>query len=533
MKIQFLGAAREVTGSCTLLEFNGRKILVDCGMEQGADTYENTPLPIAPGEIDCVFVTHAHIDHSGKLPNLVSNGFNGKIYATAATANLCAIMLLDSAHIQEQEAFWRNKRAKRSGNPEYIPLYTAEDVQKTIPLFEKCYYNTEYEIYPDLKIRFIDAGHLLGSSSIEITFFENGEEHIILFSGDIGNIDRPLIKDPTLPSKADYVVIESTYGNRLHDRREDYTEQMVRIIDDTMERGGNLVIPSFAVGRTQELLYLLHNIKKNKLTKYDFPVYVDSPLCVEATEIYSAESELIDYYDEETLRLINNGEKILSFPGLKFSRTSEESMLINADNTPKIIISASGMCEAGRIRHHLKHNLWRKDSTILFVGYQAEGTLGRHIINGADKIKLFGEEIMVRAKIETIKGISGHADSDMLMNWLKNIKVKPKAVFVNHGSETSAEDFSNRITDEIGVQAVAPYNGSIYDLLQNKCIAPGNTVKIVKKHSGAYKPSSAYERLLMAGKRLMTVIERNKYGANKDLGKFADRIIELCNKWDR
>lgn len=532
MNIEFLGAAREVTGSCTLLEFNGKKILVDCGMEQGPDTYENTPLPISPGEIDCVLVTHAHIDHSGKLPNLVANGFDGKIYATAATVNLCAIMLLDSAHIQEQEAFWRNKRAKRSGEPEYIPLYTTEDVQKTVPHFFKCDYETEYQIFPDLKIRFIDAGHLLGSASIEITFSENGKEHIILFSGDIGNVDRPLIKNPTLPERADYVVIESTYGNRLHDRREDYTEQMVRIIDDTMARGGNLVIPSFAVGRTQELLYLLHNIKKNRLTKYDFPVFVDSPLCVEATEIYSAESELIDYYDEETLRLINGGEKILSFPGLQFSRTSEESMAINADKRPKIIISASGMCEAGRIRHHLKHNLWRKDSTILFVGYQAEGTFGRNIINGADEVKLFGEKIQVRAKIETIKGISGHADSDMLINWLKNIKVKPQTVFVNHGSETAAEDFANRISDEIGVDAVAPYNGAVYDLLNNQCLAQGNTVKIVKKSKG-FKPSSAYERLLMAGKRLMTVIERNKYGANKDVGKFADQVTELCNKWDR
>lgn len=532
MKIEFLGAAREVTGSCTLLNLGGRKILVDCGMEQGADTYENTPLPVAPSEIDCVFVTHAHIDHSGKLPNLVANGFNGKIYATSATAKLCSIMLLDSAHIQEQEALWRNRRAKRSGAEEYIPLYTTADAMATLPLFAPCDYETEYEIFPDLKIRFIDAGHLLGSASIEITFIENGEEHIILFSGDIGNIDRPLIKNPTKPSRADYVVIESTYGNRVHERREDYTEQMVRIIDDTMSRGGNLIIPSFAVGRTQELLYLLHNIKKNKLTKYDFPVFVDSPLCVEATQIYSAESELMDYYDEETLALINAGEDILNFPGLHFARTSDESMAINADKRPKIIISASGMCEAGRIRHHLKHNLWREDSTILFVGYQAEGTFGRHIINGAIEAKLFGEKIQVKAKVETIKGISGHADSDMLIDWLKNIKIKPQTVFVNHGAETSAEDLANRIFDEIGVQAVVPYNGSIYDLLSNTCLAQGNQIKIVKKNKGI-KPSSAYDRLLMAGKRLLTVIERNKYGANKDVGKFADQVTELCNKWDR
>lgn len=532
MKIEFLGAAREVTGSCTLLNFGGKKYLVDCGMEQGSDTYENTPLPVAPGEIECVFLTHAHIDHSGKLPNLVANGFSGKIYSTAATAKLCSLMLMDSAHIQEQEALWRNKRAKRSGSAEYIPLYTTADAMATLPLFEKCDYETEYQVSEDLKIRFIDAGHLLGSASIEITFTENGEEHVILFSGDVGNIDRPLIKNPTLPERADYVIIESTYGNRVHERREDYTEQMVRIIDDTMERGGNLVIPSFAVGRTQELLYLIHNIKKNKLTKYDFPVFVDSPLCVEATEIYSAESELMDYYDEETLALINSGEEILNFPGLHFSRTSDDSVAINADKRPKIIISASGMCEAGRIRHHLKHNLWREDSTILFVGYQAEGTFGRHLISGATEAKLFGEKIQVRAKIETIKGISGHADSDMLISWLKNIKIKPQTVFVNHGSEISAEDFANRVFDELSVQAVVPYNGSIYDLLTNQCLAQGNTAKIVKKNKGI-KPSSAYDRLLMAGKRLLSVIERNKYGANKDVGKFADQVTELCNKWDR
>ncbi len=532
MKIEFLGAAREVTGSCTLLTFNNKKILVDCGMEQGVDTYENTPLPVAAGEIDFVLLTHAHIDHSGKLPNLVASGFSGPIYATSATVKLCSIMLLDSAHIQEQEALWRNKKAKRSGAPEYIPLYTTEDVTKTIPLFEKCDYEKEYQIFSDFKFRFIDAGHLLGSASIEITFFENGEEHILLFSGDVGNVDRPLIKDPTFPEKADYVVIESTYGNRLHERREDYTEQLVKAIDDTIERGGNLVIPSFAVGRTQELLYLLHHIKKAGIVKHnDFPVFVDSPLCVEATTIYSAESELMDYYDEETLRLINSGEDILNFPGLNFSRTSDESMAINADKRPKVIISASGMCEAGRIRHHLKHNLWREDSTILFVGYQAVGTLGRAIIEGANEVKIFGERIQVRAKILTMKGISGHADQKILLQWLKNIKTPPKTVFVNHGEEASAEEFANVIFDEIGTQAVVPYNGGTYDLLTDKCLAKGNTIKIEKKTYT--KPSSAYERLLLAGKRLMSIIEKNKQGANKDLAKLTDKINELCNKWDR
>lgn len=533
MKIEFLGAAREVTGSCTLLRVNGKNILVDFGMEQGADTYENTPLPIAPGEVDCVLLTHAHIDHSGKIPALVAGGFSGEIHCTHATHSLCSIMLLDSAHIQEQEAFWRNKRAKRAGKEEYVPLYTTADAVNSLKLFVGHYYQDEFELFSGVKVKFIDAGHLLGSASIEITYTENGQTKTILFSGDVGNVSRPLIKDPTLPEKADFVVIESTYGNRVHERREDYLPQLVRIIDQTLARGGNLVIPSFAIGRTQELLYLIHEIKKDGLCKDNsFPVFVDSPLCVQATQIYANEKELLPFYDEETLELIKQGINILSFPGLTFSQTSEESMAINSDKRPKVIISASGMCEAGRIRHHLKHNLWKSESTILFVGYQAVGTLGRLITDGAQSIKMFGETIAVNAHIEQLRGISGHADCNMLLNWLRAIKTPITTVFVNHGDEIAAEDFANTVMGEMGVQAVVPYNGAIYDLYTNECLARGNDVKIDKpKHKS--KVSSAYERLLMAGRRLMSVIEKNKYGANKDVGKFADMINDLCNKWDR
>ncbi len=368
MKLTFIGAVHEVTGSCSLLEACGKNILIDCGMEQGENTYENCDIPVAPGEIDAVLVTHAHIDHSGMLPALTADGFSGPIYSTEATQKLCNIMLKDSAHIQESEAEWRNRKAKRSGDALYEPVYTMADAETALGLFKAFPYNSEKEIFDGIKIKFIDAGHLLGSASIYITINENGEERTVLFSGDVGNINRPLIRDPQKPPYADYVVIESTYGDRLHGPHPDYIGQLTRIIQDTLDRGGNVVIPSFAVGRTQELLYLIRLIKEENLVKNHagFPVYVDSPLAVEATNIYS--SGLIGYYDEETLSLLEKGINPIIFNDLHTLITSDDSKRINEDPTPKIILSASGMCDAGRIRHHLKHNLWRKESTVLFVG---------------------------------------------------------------------------------------------------------------------------------------------------------------------
>lgn len=532
MKLTFLGAVHEVTGSCTLLNACGYNIIIDCGMEQGIDTYENCEIPVSPAQIDFVLLTHAHIDHSGKIPLLVSSGYKGPIYTTQATKKLSSIMLMDSAHIQESEALWKNRKAVRSGDEEYKPLYTTEDVQKALPLFKGCVYNKSYNIAQGISIRFIDAGHLLGSASIEITVNEDGEEKVILFSGDIGNISRPLIRDPQKPEKADFVVIESTYGDRLHGERPDYTYQLTRIIQDTFDNGGNVVIPCFAVGRTQEMLYLLREIKEKKLIHGhgDFPVWVDSPLAVEATEIYSQNDELIDYYDSETLKLLNHGIAPLKFSGLRLAVSSNESKQINFDTKPKVILSASGMCEAGRIRHHLKHNLWRKECTVLFVGYQAYGTLGRMLTDGARHIKLFGEDIYVNAKIESINGISGHADRKMLLDWLDNIKEKPEKVFVNHGEDMCCENFVRAIKSDLGLDAVAPYNGAVYDLTNNVCLEKGNTVVIEKKSK---KPSNVYERLVMAGKQLMDVISRNKGGTNKDLAKFTNQILELCKKWDR
>lgn len=531
MKLKFLGAAHEVTGSCTLLQAAGKQILIDCGMEQGGDIYENCSMPISPAEVDVVLLTHAHIDHSGKLPMLAAQGFRGEIYTTGATAKLCGIMLQDSAHIQEQEALWRNRKAQRSGGEAYVPLYTVQDALQTMSLFVPCSYHQEYKIAEGVTIRFFDAGHLMGSASIEITVEEEGERQVLLFSGDLGNVDRPLIRDPEKPSYADTVIIESTYGNRLHGERKDYIGQLTRILQDTFDRGGNVVIPSFAVGRTQEFLYLIREIKEKGLIRghEGFPVYVDSPLAVEATKIYFG--DLTEYYDAEMLELIGRGVNVLDFKGLRVSVTSQESMAINEDKTPKVILSASGMCEAGRIRHHLKHNLWRADSTVLFVGYQAEGTMGRHLQDGATEVKLFGETIQVKAAIATMDGISGHADQKIMLDWLAALQNSPR-VFVNHGNDTVCDEFAEIIRQRLGFEATAPYNGAVYDVRTGILLEEGNRVKLEKRSVKKVRNDSIFDRLLNAGKRLMAVIERSRGRSNKDLAKFADQVHQLADKWE-
>ena len=532
MKLTFLGAVHEVTGSCTLLEACGKHFLIDCGMEQGADIYENCDLPVSPGDIDAIFLTHAHIDHSGKLPAMVARGFKGAIYATEATRRLCAIMLRDSAHIQEFEAQWRNRKAQRSGEPPYVPLYTMADAEQTLTQFMAYPYNETVEVCPGVSVRFIDAGHLLGSSSVYLEVTEGEEKRSILFSGDLGNKNRPLIRDPQTPPRADYVVVESTYGDRLHGPRPDYVGQLSAILRDTFQRGGNVVIPSFAIGRTQELLYLIRNIKEQGLLGQhgDFTVYVDSPLAVEATRIYSA--GLTDYYDQETLDLLARGIDPICFPGLQLSVTADQSKLINEDRTPKVILSASGMCEAGRIRHHLKHNLWRTDSTVLFVGYQSEGTIGRKLIDGADFVRIFGEEIAVKARIATLDGISGHADRDMLTDWLSKTAA-PKRVFVNHGDDEVCDSFAAHVEQTLGYAAVAPFSGDEYDLLTNECTAKGVVVKITKVSDGRRRANAIFDKLLAAGKRLLQVIEGSRGLSNKELSRFTDQINALCDKYLR
>ena len=531
MKLYFLGAAHEVTGSCTLLEACGKRILIDCGLEQGADTYENCEIPVLPGEIDAVCLTHAHMDHSGKIPALVARGYTGPVYATEATYRLCTIMLRDSAHIQEFEAQWRNRKAERSGGEAYMPLYTMADAEKTLTLFSAHPYEKTVELFPGITLIFRDAGHLLGSASIYITVNEDGQERTVLFSGDLGNHTRPLIRDPEPAKPADFVVIESTYGDRLHGARPDYLGQLTSILQDTFDRGGNVVIPSFAIGRTQELLYLLRTIKEQGLVKgHDgFPVYVDSPLAVEATRIYSC--GMTDYYDSETLALLNCGIDPILFPDLRLSITSDESKLINADKTPKVVLSASGMCEAGRIRHHLKHNLWRSDSTVLFVGYQSAGTIGRKLVDGTDSIRLFGETIAVHAAVCELDGISGHADRDMLLSWLQRMGKAPMQVFVNHGDDLVCDSFVKTIQERLNYPASAPFSGDGYDLLTCQWFQKAVPVRVASESRGRRNALKLYERLVEAGKKMARLIETMKNASNKDISRLTDQLNALFDKY--
>lgn len=534
MKIYFIGADHEVTGSCHCIQACGKNILIDCGMEQGEDIYENQELPFNPSEIDYVLLTHAHIDHTGLLPLMYARGFRGEIHTTKATCDLCDIMLRDSAHIQQFEAEWRNRKAKRAGQEEYVPLYEMKDAIGVIEHFIPCEYETILHLCEGIDVRFSDVGHLLGSASIELKITEEKVTKTVVFSGDIGNLNQPLIKNPTYLKDADYVIMESTYGDRSHGVVPDYVGELSRIIQMTFDRGGNLVIPSFAVGRTQEMLYFIRKIKEEHLVHGhdNFDVYVDSPLAVEATNIFS--KNMASCFDEEAMELVRKGINPITFPGLKVSVTSDDSKLINFDAKPKVIISASGMCEAGRIKHHLKHNLWRSECTVLFVGYQAVGTLGRSILEGASEVKLFGETIEVKAEIMKLDGVSGHADQDGLIRWLQSFDPKPEQVFIVHGEDSVCDLFAKKLTEEYGYNVIAPYSGACYDLITNQAVKEGvSERKVVEKREITKTPNGVFARLLAAGQRLITVIKHNEGGANKDLAKFADQINSMCDKWDR
>ncbi len=531
MQITFIGAAHSVTGSCTLLEACGKRILIDCGLEQGPNMFETCEMPVASTQIDAVVLTHAHIDHSGKIPFMVAGGLRAPIYATEATRRLATIMLRDSQHVQAFEAKWRNRKAKRAGGEEYKPLYTAADVEQAIDMFEGYAYGEEITLTEGLTITFVDAGHLLGSASVLFCITEEGRTRRILFSGDLGNPPRPLIRATATPPKVDFAVIESTYGDRLHGERIDFVAQLASVIDQTLSRGGNVVIPSFAVGRTQELLYLLRIIKERGLvrTNPNFPVYLDSPLAVEATEVYSGDLE--DYLNEDALALLRAGVNPIGFGGLHLSVTEQQSRAINDNPTPKVIISAAGMCDAGRIRHHLKHNLWRKESTILFVGYQTEGTMGRKLLDGAKYVEIFGEEIAVKAQIATIQGISCHADRDKLLAWLA--AAAPVKVFVNHGEAAVTDAFAKTVKDRLDIDAVAPYSGDTFDLYDGSYIRKAPVKEVSKKVLAHRRALAVFEALRLAGKRLMAVIEQNRGGSNKELGRFANQINALCDKYER
>ncbi len=534
MKITFLGATHEVTGSCTLIETQGKSILVDFGMEQGGNIFVNQDVPVAGNMIDCVLLTHAHIDHSGKLPLLCKEGYDGKTYATEETVNLCKIMLLDSAHIQEFEAEWRNRKAKRSGEEPYQPLYTTQDALCAVSKMQPCKYGTIHQVLENVSVRFNDIGHLLGSACIEVFITEDGVTKKLVFSGDVGNKEKRILNPPTIIEEADYLVVESTYGDRYHEPFRDGKPILAACLQRALDRGGNVVIPSFAVGRTQEMLYLIREIKEEGLVKGHpgFPVYVDSPLANEATAIFLQSDPVC--FDEQVRDLFKSGINPLVFPDLKISVSSDESKAINFDKTPKVIISASGMCEAGRIRHHLKHNLWRKESLVLFVGYQAGGTLGRMLLDGVKSVKLFGEEITVEAEIAEMPGISGHADKQGLLDWIGGFKNKPTRIFVNHGDEEACESFAACLREEYGHDATAPYSGTSFDLMTNTPITITEGIKIVKPSAGKPKDSRAvkvFGRLISACEKLMRVARKSEGLSNKDLGRFADQVEQLADKW--
>lgn len=531
MQLTFLGAAHEVTGSMTLLEACGRRILIDCGMEQGTDVFVNTPLPVKPSDIDCVLLTHAHLDHAGNLPWLCKSGFQGKIYTTDATADLCNIMLRDSAHIQETEAEWQTRRAVRAGREPVEPVYTMDDAMAAIAALSSMPYHMRKTLFDGVDVRFVDAGHLLGSASIEVWLREGDVEKKLVFSGDIGNKNKPIIRDPEYLDEADYVVMESTYGDRSHGAVPDYVSELVRILQRTLDRGGNLVIPSFAVGRTQEMLYLMREIKEAGLVKgHDgFAVYVDSPLANEATNVFT--ENVSDCCDDQTRAIIQRGVNPVSFDGLKTSVSTDDSKAINFDAEPKVILSASGMCDAGRIRHHLKHNLWRPECTVLFVGYQSEGTLGNYLLSGAKDVKLFGESIEVNAEICTLDGVSGHADDEGLMEWIGALRKKPVRVFVNHGDEQACETLTARIKGELKYNAVAPYSGDAWDLERDTQIAQGTRARIEKATKQNPSQQPAYTHAVTAAERLIKLV-RGKIGApNKDLRKLEAQINALCDNW--
>ena len=531
MDLQFIGASREVTGSLYLLSAGGKNILVDCGMEQGRDTYENQPLPLNPTALDAVVLTHAHIDHSGMIPALTAKGFRGPIHATPATHALCDIMLRDSAHIQEMEAEWQNRKAKRAGENEYVPLYTQEDAEQALRQFQGLPVENTREIFPGIRLTFTDAGHLLGSASASIEITQDGISKTIVFSGDIGNLHQPILNDPHYLTKADYVVMESTYGDRLHGPRPDYLADLADVLQSTFNRGGNVVIPSFAVGRTQEILYFLREIKERGMVQgHDgFPVYMDSPLAIKATNIFQEADP--GEFDQEMRDLLSRGINPIKFDDLRICVTADESKQINFETRPCVIISASGMAEAGRIRHHLKHNLWRRESTVLFVGYQAVGTLGRMLYDGEKRVKLFGETINVAAEIRTLKAISGHADQAGLITWIDSFDPKPDRVFVTHGEEEVALLFEGLLKEK-GYTTAVPYSGDAWSLSRNAQTDSGTRALVKDKPKKQKKQVKSDSALNQALDRLTQLVKRSQGLSNKLKEKLTRQINELSKRWE-
>ena len=537
MKITFLGATKTVTGSNFLVEGAGKKFIVDCGMFQGKADVEKEnfePFEYNPSEIDFMLLTHAHIDHSGRIPKLYNEGFKGPIYAQKATCDLCGIMLPDSGHIQEMEAQWKNKKRERKGEELVPPLYTAEDAINCLELFVQVKYDEIIQVDENIFVRFNDAGHMLGSSIIEVWVKEDGKETKTVFTGDIGNNDIPLLASPTMIENCDYLVMESTYGSRLHMKNNQKAEMFLDIVSETIDNGGTVVIPSFAVGRTQEILYELNKIKQSRddeefkrkySTLMKVPVYVDSPLAISATEIFK---QNMDLFEDEVKEEMEKGDNPLEFPGLRFTQTADESKALNESTEPSIIISASGMCDVGRIKHHLKHNIWNPKSTILVVGYQAPGTLGNLIVNGAKKVKIFGEEIAVNARIEYIEGYSGHADQQWLMNFVYSFITKPKHIFLVHGEDESQEVLRNKILEETGIGVSIPEYGETYELCDELKIV--NKIKIKKSNSIKYEILTRLSRLQNEIKDMEVIVKQDVEDVHlrdEDMFRINEKIKDL------
>ena len=529
MKIKFCGASTGVTGSCHLLTSGEHKILLDCGQFQGGkaqDALNYEKFPFEPSEIECVVLSHAHIDHCGRLPLLTKRGFEGKIYCTDATADLLSVMLKDSAYIHEKETEWKNRKAERAGREQVEPLYTIEDAEKALSLVSPILYDQQIEINSDMKIVFNDAGHILGSAITELWVTEDDKESKIVFSGDLGMEGRPILRDPTYIKKADYVIMETTYGNRIHKELGSGVEKLIEIILNTTRRGGNVVIPSFAVGRTQELIYELNrfydsnNEYRKELDKIF--VYIDSPMATTATEIFRRNAQV---FDEETREYRLKGDNPLEFKNLKFTRSSKESQDLNFNKEPKIIISASGMCEAGRIRHHLKHNLWNPKNSIVFVGYQGQGTLGRSLVEGIKMVTLFGEEIQVNAEIHNLEGFSGHADQNGLFAWLAHFEQKPKQIFLVHGEEESKKDFAKLVNEKLSYEPIVVMGNSEFELDMNKS-------EIVNMDSAREQAAEA-DKIQKVRDKLSSIhldLEKILYSANLAVEEnISDKKITLIN----
>lgn len=533
MKISFLGAAKTVTGSLFLLESQKSKIIVDCGMFQGGKTMEEvnaSDFAFDPSGVSAVILTHAHIDHTGRLPKLVKDGFKGDIISTDATKDLCDIMLRDSAHIQQMEAEWTTRKNVRKGEPAAEPIYTDADVEDTMQKFKIVNYDDRYRLTEDIEINLINSGHMLGSAFVELYINEDGKETKYIFTGDVGNYNQHILKDPQILKSCDYLVIESTYGNRYHEQIDTYRNELLEIIIATLKRKGNVVIPSFAVGRTQEILYEINYYKENNLLGEfaDVPVYVDSPLATQATEVFKRH---YDISDKNTKELLKSGDDPLVFDGLTYSVTTDESIAINNDKTPKIIISASGMCDAGRIRHHLKYNLWQEKNSIVFVGYQAPGSLGRLLVDGEKMVKLFGEEVIVRAQIHTVDAYSGHADLNGLLNVISTMQNKPKKVILVHGEEDSILNFSNEIKEKFSIPTIIPSYGDVADVTLDNAIF--DHLNIAPLPTREKQPEIALPKPVGKNRNVISAIQQmanQTLQLKKEISSSAsDRIMDYVN----